>query len=42
MLQDLRQALRALAKRSSSAILIIVVFALAIGANATVFSAFNG
>ena len=42
MLQDLRQALRALAKRSSSAILTVIVFALAIGANTTVFSAFNG
>ena len=42
MLQDLRQALRSLAKRPSSAILTVVVFALAIGANTTVFSAFNG
>lgn len=42
MLQDLRQALRTLAKRSSSAILTVIVFALAIGANTTVFSAFNG
>jgi predicted permease len=42
VLQDLRQALRSLAKRRSSAILTVVVFALAIGANTTVFSAFNG
>ena len=42
MLQDLRQALRALAKRPSSAILTVVVFALAIGANTTVFGVFNG
>jgi predicted permease len=42
MLQDIRQALRSLAKRPSSAILTVVVFALAIGANTTVFSAFNG
>jgi predicted permease len=42
MLQDVRQALRALAKRPSSAALTIVVFALAIGANTTVFSVFNG
>ena len=42
MLQDLRQALRSLAKRPSSAVLTVVVFALAIGANTTVFSAFNG
>jgi predicted permease len=42
MLQDFRQALRSLAKRPSSAILTVVVFALAIGANTTVFSAFNG
>ena len=42
MLQDIRQALRSLAKRPSSAILTVVVFALAIGANTTVFSVFNG
>src|SRR5688572_23522314 len=42
MLQDIRQALRSLAKRPSSAVLTVVVFALAIGANATVFSVFNG
>ena len=42
MLQDVRQALRSLAKRPSSAILTVIVFALAIGANTTVFSAFNG
>jgi predicted permease len=42
MLQDLRQALRSLAKRRSSAVLTVVVFALAIGANTTVFSVFNG
>ena len=41
MLQDLRQALRSLAKRPSSAVLTVVVFALAIGANTTVFSVFN-
>ena len=41
MLHDLRQALRSLAKRPSSAILTVVVFALAIGANTTVFSVFN-
>ena len=42
MLQDIRQALRSLAKRPSSAALTVVVFALAIGANTTVFSVFNG
>jgi predicted permease len=42
MLQDLRQALRSLAKRPSLALLTISVFALAIGANTTVFSVFNG
>lgn len=42
MLQDVRQALRALSKRPSSAVLTVIVFALAIGANTTVFSAFNG
>jgi len=42
MLQDIRQALRSLAKRPSSAILTVIVFALAIGANTTVFSVFNG
>ena len=42
MLQDLRQALRSLAKRPASAALTVAVFALAIGANATVFSVFNG
>ena len=42
MLHDTRQALRSLAKRPSTAILTVVVFALAIGANTTVFSAFNG
>jgi predicted permease len=41
MLQDVRQALRSLAKRPSSALLTVVVFALAIGANTTVFSVFN-
>src|SRR5688572_17446024 len=41
MLQDLRQALRVLAKRPSSAIVTVFVFALAIGANTTVFSVFN-
>jgi predicted permease len=42
VLQDVRQALRSLAKRPSSAALTVVVFALAIGANTTVFSVFNG
>jgi hypothetical protein len=42
MLQDVRQALRSLAKRPSSAVLTVIVFALAIGANTTVFSVFNG
>ncbi len=42
MLQDLRQALRSLAKRPSSAVLTVIVFALAIGTNTTVFSVFNG
>jgi predicted permease len=42
MLQDIRQALRSLIKRPSSAVLTVVVFGLAIGANATVFSVFNG
>ncbi len=42
MLQDIRQALRSLAKRPSSAVLTVIVFALAIGANTTVFSVFNG
>jgi hypothetical protein len=42
MLQDFRQALRSLAKRPSSAVLTVIVFALAIGANTTVFSVFNG
>jgi predicted permease len=42
MLQDIRQALRSLAKRPSAAVLTVVVFALAIGANTTVFSVFNG
>lgn len=41
MLQDVRQALRSLAKRPSSAILTVIVFAVAIGANTTVFSVFN-
>src|SRR6185436_16283316 len=41
MLQDIRQALRVLAKRPSSAIVTVIVFALAIGANTTVFSVFN-
>jgi ABC-type antimicrobial peptide transport system permease subunit len=41
MLQDLSQALRAFAKRPSSAILTVIVFALAIGASTTVFSVFN-
>jgi predicted permease len=42
MLLDVRHALRSLAKRPSSALLIVIVFALAIGANTTVFSVFNG
>ena len=42
MLQDVRQALRSLAKRPSSAVLTVIVLALAIGANTTVFSVFNG
>jgi predicted permease len=42
ILQDLRQTLRSLAKQPSSAILTVVAFALAIGANTTVFSVFNG
>lgn len=42
MLQDARQALRSLAKRPSSAVLTVIVFALAIGANTTVFSVFSG
>jgi predicted permease len=35
-------ALRSLVKRPSSALLTVIVFALAIGANTTVFSVFNG
>jgi len=42
MLEDIRQALRSLAKRPSSAVLTVIVFALALGANTTVFSVFNG
>jgi predicted permease len=42
MLQDIRQALRALAKRPSSAVLTVLVFTVAIGANTTVFGVFNG
>src|SRR5688572_23806551 len=42
MLHDVRQALRSFAKRPSSAVTTVVVFALAIGANTTVFSVFNG
>ena len=42
MLQDVRQSLRSLAKRPSTAVMTVVVFALAIGANTTVFSVFNG
>ncbi|HEU4619662.1 MAG TPA: hypothetical protein VFV10_16615 [Gammaproteobacteria bacterium] len=41
-LQDLRYSLRALAKRRLHAVMTIVVFALAIGANATVFSIYDG
>jgi predicted permease len=42
ILQDFRQTLRSLAKRPSSTVLAVVVFALAIGANTTVFSVLNG
>lgn len=42
ILQDIRQTLRSFAKRPSSAILTVVVFALAIGANTTVFSVLDG
>ena len=41
-MQDVRRALRSFAKRPSSAVLTVIVFALAIGANTTVFSVFNG
>ncbi len=42
MLQDIRHAFRSLAQRPSLALLTVIVFALAIGANTTVFSIFNG
>jgi len=42
MLQDIHQALRSLAKHPSTAVLTVIVFAFAIGANTTVFSVFNG
>jgi predicted permease len=42
MLQDIRYALRSFVKGRASALLIVAVFALAIGANATVFGVFNG
>lgn len=42
MLQDIHHALRTLFKRPSSAVLTVIVFTLAIGANTTVFSVFNG
>lgn len=42
MLQDVYHVLRSHAKRPSSALLTVTVFALAVGANITVFSAFNG
>lgn len=42
IVQDIRQALRALAKRPLSVALTVLIFALAIGANTTVFSALNG
>jgi predicted permease len=41
MLQDVRHAFRSLAQRPAPAVLTVIVFALAIGANATVFSVFN-
>jgi predicted permease len=42
LLQDLRYALRALANRPLHALVTVLVLALAIGANTTVFSVFNG
>src|SRR5687768_3668331 len=42
MFQDARQALRSLAKRPLSSVLAVIIFALAIGVNTTVFSVFNG
>ena len=42
ILQDLRYSLRALAKRPVYALVTVLVLSLAIGANTTVFSIFNG
>jgi predicted permease len=42
MSQDIRYALRAITKRPLYALVTIIVLALAIGANATVFTVFNG
>ncbi|MCC6201637.1 MAG: ABC transporter permease [Gammaproteobacteria bacterium] len=42
ILRDLRYVLRSLARRPGYAALVIAVFALALGANTTVFSVFNG
>ncbi len=42
LLEDTRYALRALARRPLYAIVTVLVFAIAIGANSTVFSVFNG
>ena len=42
LLEDTRYALRALARRPLYAIVTVLVFAIAIGANTTVFSVFNG
>lgn len=42
MLRDVHQVLRSLAKPPLSALLRVTVFALAVGANTTVFSVFNG
>lgn len=42
LVQDLRYSMRALAQRPGYALVTIAVFALALGANTTVFSVFNG
>src|SRR5690606_6256184 len=42
MLPEIRHVLRSLAKCPSSAVLTVVVFALAIGATTSVFTVFNG
>jgi predicted permease len=42
MFQDARQTLRSLAKRPLSSVLAVIIFALAISVNTTVFSVFNG